>query len=111
LLAIVHYAYDFFPRRHETALAFNGALGGLLLWRMRLSGGRLLWLACWFGVIEGAQLFACQLAANWTAVPQVARFSGVCDAYTGLPLYGWGVVALALLAAYIHDKKDQHGLD
>lgn len=109
LLAMTHYAYDFFPRRHETALAFHGLLTVVLLWQLRGPSGRLLWLVCLFGIVEGAQVFACQLALNWRAAPDVARFAGVCDSFSGVPLYGWGLVALVWLAAYVHDKKDRDG--
>lgn len=102
----MHYSYDFFPHRASTALSLQGLLGAVLLWRMRHDGGRLLWLVCLFGVIEGAQVFVCQMASNW--IPADApRFSGICDAYSGLPLYAWGVVALAMLAAHLHDNKEE----
>ena len=103
-----HYAYDFFPRRAATALAFQGLLGAVLLWYMRGPRSGLLWPVCLLGVAEGLQLFGCQLALNWRAMPEVARFSGVCDAFSGLPLYAWGLVALVWLAAWIHDKKETH---
>lgn len=108
---MTHYTYDFFPRRHETALAFHGLLTAVLLWQLRGPRSRVLWIVSLFGIVEGIQVFVCQMASNWRSVT-APRFAGVCDSYSGLPLYGWGLIAMAFLAAYVHDKKGTHrGLD
>jgi hypothetical protein len=105
LLAMAHYTYDFFPNRWATCLAFMGLLSAWLLWSIRGPRHGLLWLVCVFGVVEGLELFACQLASNWQEV-DAARFRGVCEAYTGVNLYGWGLVALAFLAHRVAKAKN-----
>jgi hypothetical protein len=107
LLAAVFYTYDYFPLRAATAMAFLGLLCAVLLWTIRGPRTRVMWPICMFGVVEGLEVFGCQLALNW--VPRDApRFHGVCEAYTGLPMYGWGISALAFLA-YLVAKEIPDG--
>ena len=58
-------------------------------------------LACCWGVIEEAQTAACRLSIGIENTASASRFSGLCDAATGLPIYAltmFGALALAAFA-------------
>lgn len=94
---MTHYAYEAFPNRWATFAAFLGLTTAVQFWMHRGPRKGLLWPVSVFGVVEGSQVFACQIAQNWWAA-EAGPFHGMCDVYTGVPLYLAGLSALSILA-------------
>ena len=97
LLAMTHYGYEAFPNRWAAFASGLGLTTAVLLWQQRGPRKAFLWPVSVWGAFEGAQVFVCQGAQNWIG-GQAGSFQGMCDVYTGLPLYMAGLSALAILA-------------
>lgn len=97
LLAIVHYGYEFAPNRWATFAAGMGLTTAILLWLQRGPRKAFLWPVSIWGAFEGAQVFVCQSVQNWRPA-EAGPFHGMCDIYTGAPMYMAGLAALAILA-------------
>lgn len=81
--------------------AFTSGLGialAILTWNQRGQRFSIRWFICLWGAIEGLEIFVCQGLYNW--FPKDGDL-GQCSAYTSLPLYGWGTVAVAVLAYWV----------
>jgi hypothetical protein len=97
LLAMTHYGYELFPNRWAAFAAGLGLTTAVLLWLQRGPRRAFLWPVSVWGAFEGAQVFACQMAQNWWE-DKAGPFQGMCDVYTGVPLYMAGLSALAIIA-------------
>lgn len=108
LLAWAHAGHLLFEPRHQWG-AFASGLGllaAVLVWQQRGPRFAARWWLCLWGAFECAQVFVCQGLQAWQPVD--APF-GSCSAYTGLPLFGWGLGLLAVVAGLLaRGNNDGH---
>lgn len=57
-------------------------------------------LACCWGALEEAQTAVCRLSIGIANTATAGRFSGLCDAATGLPIYALTMFLALALAAF-----------
>lgn len=60
-------------------------------------------LACCWGALEEAQTAVCRLSAGIANSVTVERYSGLCDAVTGLPIYLLTMLGALVLAAFAQE--------
>lgn len=104
LLALRHYGSELVEARWHAFTSVGGLIACLLLWQIKGKRWSMIWWVCMFGISEEAQVFVCQATAAAEQV-QAPRFSGLCEAQTGLPLYTLGLMVLAALAALWLDRN------
>jgi hypothetical protein len=103
LLVWVHLSDVLFPNRWAAFVSGLGLGTAVLVWMQRGRRFSIRWFICLWGAIEGLQIFVCHGAFNWFPIRSEKP---LCEAYTGWPLYGWGIVCVAVLAYWMVTEKD-----
>lgn len=104
LLVWVHVSDVLFQNRWG---AFTSGLGlgmAVLTWAQRGRYFSTRWFIALWGTVEGLEIFVCQGA--YVFFPKQGTM-GQCSAYVNLPLYQWGLVAVAVLLYRV--AKENHG--
>lgn len=131
LCVITHYAYEplaeFYTDPDHAARAIFYALRGVegavlygLVWRLAwcLARKRAAYsaaafggvsLACAWGVLESAQTAVCRVAVGIGEAAESERYSGLCDAATGLPVYGLTMLVALVVASLVQGADDAKG--
>lgn len=98
--------YEFAENRGAAFASGNGALLAILFFHIRGPKLKAHWWLCMWAAFEGWQTFICQGVYNWFPV-EVDRYHGMCESYTGLPLFLWGLgAALFVLIKIIQEQRN-----
>jgi hypothetical protein len=105
LLTWAHLGYLLFKPEHQFAMFASGLglVATVFAWNQRGKRFTGRWFLCLWGAFEGSQVFVCQAAQVQWPIPGP---HGMCSVYTGLPLFGWGLGLLAVVASLVYRDSD-----
>ncbi len=108
VIAMTHIAYDplamLFGTPQEWFYVLRGIEGATVFALLAKAHASLLWLVvCLWGAFENSLTAVCGLG-YMASQETPAKFSGLCDAQTGLPLSVLTVAIALVLAAFIQER-------